>query len=101
LGCGARTERVGALVQQLRNGLKVAHQTPSTSLVYKKFFKGVDPTVVKGVISGLAIRLNIPDHGQPWRPKIFCANLNMPRLAPHWEICQDLSAYATASTRYQ
>lgn len=101
MGCGARTEGVGALVQQLRNGLEVAHQTPSTSVVYNKFFKGVDPTVVKGVLSGLAIRLNIPNQGQPWRPKIFCANRNMPRLVPHGEICQDRSLYATASRRYQ
>ncbi len=61
MGCGDRYEGVEAVVQQLKDGLEVALKTPSTSIVYNKFFKGVDPTVVTGVLLGIAIRLNIPN----------------------------------------
>jgi len=101
LGCRDRTDGVVALVQQLKDGLEVALRTPSTSVVYDKFFKGFDPTIVNGVLSGIAIGLGMPDKGQQWRPKIFCTNLRMPSFALHWEVCQDRSVCATASPGYQ
>lgn len=56
---------------------------------------------MNGVLSGIANRLNVPNEGQNWRPKIFCANMNVPKLAQYWQVCRNRSVYATASTRYQ
>lgn len=98
LGCGNRTEAVQIVVQQLRDSLDIAIKTPSSSIVYSKFFKGASPAVVHGLLSGIAIKL---DNGQPWHTKIFCANLDLPRLTPHGKICRDHSVYSTASPRYQ
>lgn len=87
-GCGDKTDTVVTVLQQLWAGLQTALKTPTTGIVYSKFFSGVDPNIVNTVLTNIALGTNVPSNGKTWQPTIICTNPDMPEIANHWNLCQ-------------
>ena len=101
LGCGLHTDSIASLCQQLRGGIRLALQNPTTSTVYKKFFAGVNPSIVIGILTKVAEGVDIVVDARSLRPTIVCANAHMPGIAKHLQACKNTLVQATATLGYQ
>ena len=100
-GCGLHTNSVAHLFQQLRGGIQLALQNPATSIVYKKFFAGVNPSLVNGILTKISEGGDIVVGGRSLHPTIVCANAHMPGIAKHLQACHNTLVQATATLGYQ
>ena len=100
-GCGLHTNTVANLLQQLRGGIQLALQNPATSTVYRKFFAGVDPSLVNGILTKIAQGGDIVVNGRSLHPTIVCANAHLPGIAKQLQACHNTLVQATATLGYQ
>ena len=92
-GCAGQTVQVIFLLQQTIRGVRKAIEAidnadPPGTTVYNKFFDGVDPNKIKGILSKMAAGPSVYLQGVLHKPLITCVRPDVAKLASTWAFCQ-------------
>ena len=91
-GCAGQTVQVILLLQQTIRGVRkplklLTTLIPPGTTVYNRFFDGVDPNKIKGILSKVAAGPRVYLQGVLHKPLITCTRPNVAELASTWVFC--------------
>jgi len=83
--CGQQSHQIAQHLQSIWLTIQEALESidsagPAGTPLYNTFFRGVDPTTVKGVLSSVAIGASIPSNDGARNPTIVCDNPSVPEV---------------------
>ena len=98
LGCESQSANVQHLLQKLIEYIHEAVESidgagPVGTTIYRKFFGGVDPNIIRPVLertaTGPNLTLTYQNEQKSHHPTIVCANSFMPEIEKFWLHCRD------------
>lgn len=104
LGCGSQSATVQHLLQKVNAYVHEAVESidgagPVATTIFRKFFEGVDPNIIRPILertaTGPNLTLTYQNEQTSHHPTIVCANSFMPEIEKFWLHCQDSKRQAS------